>query len=586
MKRIFAPILLSCILQLANAQQFTLLKDINPGAASSNICYLLRIDNTLFFAATDGVNGMELWKSDGSTLGTVLVKDINAGIASSSIGYLTKVNRTLFFVANNGASGTELWKTDGTLGGTVMVKDINPGSAGSNPSSLVDVNGTLFFAANNGSTGTELWKSDGSDAGTILVKDINPFAMSSYPQSLANANGTLFFSATTSAGGAELWKSNGTAAGTVLVKDIASGANGSYPSGLVAMGSTVLFSASDGVKGNELWKSDGTAAGTALVKDIWSGAGDSYPYELKSIDGTLFFSANNGSSGSELWKSDGTTAGTLLVKDIWPGYQSGAVGNFTSLINKLIFTGNDGVHGDKTWQSDGSVSGTKVASSIADPGAGELQELVETDDKIFASISESSLGTELWAINYSSTLPLGIPEFNGKLINHDGILSWKTADDQYADEFIIERSLDGRKYSAVERIASIPGGDNHNYTFTDPDITDLGAEMIYYRLRQLDKSGHHIFSRIVALPVKGVQNTMLYPNPATDEINLLVSSLRNETMSYRIYDNSGRFVRQAAKPVSSGSNNFSIDISKLSSGGYYLVLQGSSGDKRLQFIKH
>src|SRR5262245_27724074 len=85
----------------ASAQQFSLLKDINPGPQGANVCYLTEVNNRLFFAATNGIDGMELWTSDGTEAGTVMVKDIRAGSANSSIGYLTNINGALFFVANN-----------------------------------------------------------------------------------------------------------------------------------------------------------------------------------------------------------------------------------------------------------------------------------------------------------------------------------------------------------------------------------------------------------------------------------------------------------------------------------------------------
>jgi ELWxxDGT repeat protein len=53
-----------------------LVKDINPGAFNSYPQSLTVVGNTLFFTAYDGVNGFELWKSDGTAAGTVLVKDI------------------------------------------------------------------------------------------------------------------------------------------------------------------------------------------------------------------------------------------------------------------------------------------------------------------------------------------------------------------------------------------------------------------------------------------------------------------------------------------------------------------------------
>jgi ELWxxDGT repeat protein len=94
------------------------------------------VGSTLFFTASDGVNGNELWKSDGTAAGTVLVKDIFPGLSGPSPSSLTAVGNTLFFTANDGVNGNELWKSDGTAAGTVLVKDINPGSAPTPPPNL------------------------------------------------------------------------------------------------------------------------------------------------------------------------------------------------------------------------------------------------------------------------------------------------------------------------------------------------------------------------------------------------------------------------------------------------------------------
>ena len=100
--------------------------------------------------------------------------------------YLTDVNGTLFFNAGDGVHGRELWKSDGTELGTVMVKDIRPGSDGSLPKYLTDVNGTLFFCAYYGLE-LFLWKSDGTPDGTLLIEEIYT------PNEMIDVNGMLFF---------------------------------------------------------------------------------------------------------------------------------------------------------------------------------------------------------------------------------------------------------------------------------------------------------------------------------------------------------------------------------------------------------
>ena len=178
-----------------------------------------------FFAASDALHGVELWRSDGTAAGTYLVADIWPGMTGSSPTNLVAVYGEVFFSANDGAHGRELWASDGTAGGTYMVSDIAPGPYGSNPEYLTEVNGLLFFAANDGVSGTELWCSDGSAAGTRLVSDINPGAGSSSPQQLIDYDGYVYFFASNGAAPPALWRSDGTATGTIPVSNFGGSSN-------------------------------------------------------------------------------------------------------------------------------------------------------------------------------------------------------------------------------------------------------------------------------------------------------------------------------------------------------------------------
>ena len=57
-----------------------MIKDINPGTASGEInsgSAFARLNSTqVLFTANDGVHGVELWITDGTTNGTFMVKDI------------------------------------------------------------------------------------------------------------------------------------------------------------------------------------------------------------------------------------------------------------------------------------------------------------------------------------------------------------------------------------------------------------------------------------------------------------------------------------------------------------------------------
>src|SRR5262249_17906897 len=128
-----------------------LVKDVNPASFVPGPADLTAVGGTLFFTADDGRGGRGLWKSDGTPDGTTLVKAVNppADLFNSfELGGLAAVGGTLFFSrsfhtsdAPGPRSGWELWKSDGTSEGTVRVHSFS--DAG--PLDLIAVGGTLFF---------------------------------------------------------------------------------------------------------------------------------------------------------------------------------------------------------------------------------------------------------------------------------------------------------------------------------------------------------------------------------------------------------------------------------------------------------
>ena len=61
------------------------------------------------FSASDGLTGLELWKSNGEAVGTLQVQDIAPGPGSSSPFDFTQAGAQVFFTADDNSTGRELW---------------------------------------------------------------------------------------------------------------------------------------------------------------------------------------------------------------------------------------------------------------------------------------------------------------------------------------------------------------------------------------------------------------------------------------------------------------------------------------------
>ena len=273
------------------------------------------VGDVLYFSATDGSTGSELWAYNTSNSSDPWrVMDIKSGNTGSEPGMYMSVlvGDTIYFDAG-ATGGRELWAHNNSNQSTWRVVDIDTGSIGSNPGQRMAllVGDTIYFDADDGSTGSELWAHDTSNHSTWQVADIYVSAGSTPGSYMSILVGdTVYFSAFNSITGHELWAHDTSNHSTWQVADInpyltMGGGESSNPGHYMAVsvGDTVYFSANDGSTGTELWAHDTSNRSTWKVVDIDSGLNGGTPgYWMEILAGdTLFFSADDGSTGHELW---------------------------------------------------------------------------------------------------------------------------------------------------------------------------------------------------------------------------------------------------------------------------------------------
>lgn len=347
----------------------SLVKNIAAGSANSNPSgFTQRGTSGEFYFSAESSGDKELYKSDGTNGGTSLVSNLNAS-GSSNPAELVSFNNEIYFAADNGTNGTELFKTNGTT--ITLVKDINP-TGSSFPTGLTVFNGALYFAASDGSNGIEVWKSDGTNSGTVQLKNINTTTgASSNPGSFTVAGNKLYFVADDGNLGNELWHTDGTTAGTVQV-DINDGGGSSNPTELTAVGNLLFFAATRGAEGNELFYFDPTGSGNeTLAADIESGSLGSGPQYLTNAYGDLYFSASTSTNGREPYKWSNTSSGSSvsIVSNMNAGAASSDPRDFVVLGSSILFFADNGTTGTELYST--SLSNAPTITPISDKTTNE-----------------------------------------------------------------------------------------------------------------------------------------------------------------------------------------------------------------------
>jgi hypothetical protein len=186
------------------------------------------------------------------------------------------------------------------------------------------------------------------------------------------------------------------------------------------------------------------------------------------------------------------------------------------------------------------------------------------------AMNNISLGT-------STPLPVSLTRFDATLQQDNKVqLSWETAMENNSKDFIIEQSTDGINFNKAGSLAAMGNNDvRTTYSFTTQPI----SQKSFFRLKQNDKDGQSVYSRITMATPIGHNNALtVYPNPATNR--LYITSM-NELRELHIYSLNGMLV----KKVTTNEKTFMINISDLPAGFYHIQGKAMNGVEQATFIK-
>lgn len=217
-------------------------------------------------------------------------------------------------------------------------------------------------------------------------------------------------------------------------------------------------------------------------------------------------------------------------------------------------------------------TGTKTATSI---------QLSET-----SALAASSQ----FAIGEASTLPVTISGFKGEVLASANKLQWTTSTETNNKGFEVERSLDGRVFTSIAFVNTKADKGNSN-TIISYSFDDLKpfAGINYYRLKQVDNDGKSTTSGTILLTrtSEKISITRVYPNPATTDLTVVITSPKNEEMRMIISDMMGKIIVNANMNVQSGANKQNINTANFAPGTYTIKFVCAEGCETLiqHFIK-
>jgi type IX secretion system substrate protein len=169
-------------------------------------------------------------------------------------------------------------------------------------------------------------------------------------------------------------------------------------------------------------------------------------------------------------------------------------------------------------------------------------------------------------------LPVVIADFTITNGNKVITLNWSTKQESNSAFFAIERSIDGASWKQIGQVKAAGNSvENIKYSFIDYSIV-TGTS--HYRLRMADLDNKVVYSDVKSIRSASMATIQVYPNPATDFVNITLDAKASNTLITLINQN-GQVVIE--KKVSANSGVINLPLTQMQAGLYVIKMSDDKG---------
>jgi endonuclease I len=175
-------------------------------------------------------------------------------------------------------------------------------------------------------------------------------------------------------------------------------------------------------------------------------------------------------------------------------------------------------------------------------------------------------------------LPVSLIDFTGTKQANAIKLQWTATRELNFKQYEIERSTDGVSFN---KIATITAQNLGNYNALDNNLPN--TKNVFYRLKLVDIDGAFTYSKIVNIKLFNSNGAIIFPNPATNNLNIKLQQPLIGNCNISIFDAIGKKI--LFKKLLGTQNFISLSINQLSAGNYVIQIQTDKELIQDSFIK-